>query len=76
MFSSETGGPLDTNNVRKRAYHRALEKAGLRQVRIHDLRHGFATPLLQQGEGLAYVRDWSVPQRWGHIGLTHPVGVE
>jgi len=57
VFSSETGGPLDTNNVRKHAYHRALEKAGLRQVRIHDLRHGFATLLLQQGESLAYVRD-------------------
>jgi hypothetical protein len=32
-------------------------RAGLRQVRIHDLRHTYASLLIEQGESLAYVRD-------------------
>jgi hypothetical protein len=34
-----------------------LEKAELRRVRFHDLRHTFASLLIQNGESLAYVRD-------------------
>ncbi|MBF0551672.1 MAG: tyrosine-type recombinase/integrase [Deltaproteobacteria bacterium] len=34
-----------------------MEKAGLRRIRIHDLRHSFASLLIQAGESLAYVRD-------------------
>jgi integrase len=34
-----------------------LEKAGLRESRIHDLRHTYASLLIQAGESLAYVRD-------------------
>ncbi len=29
----------------------------MRQIRIHDLRHTFASLLIAQGESLAYVRD-------------------
>ena len=40
-----------------KAFRRTLKKAGLRHIRFHDLRHTFASLLLQQGESLAYVRD-------------------
>jgi integrase len=34
-----------------------LEKAGLRRIHIHNLRHGYASMLIQAGESLAYIRD-------------------
>jgi integrase len=54
---NESGQLLDKNNWRKRVFYRTLEKAGLRQIRVHDLRHTFASLLIQAGESLAYVRD-------------------
>ncbi len=38
-------------------FHRLLKAAGLRQVRFHDLRHTFASLLLQQGESPVYVKE-------------------
>ena len=32
-------------------------KAGLRTIRIHDLRHTYATHLIQNGKSLVYLRD-------------------
>jgi integrase len=36
---------------------RLLAKAEIRRVRIHDVRHSFASLLIARGESLAYVRD-------------------
>ncbi|HYT73688.1 MAG TPA: tyrosine-type recombinase/integrase [Vicinamibacterales bacterium] len=38
-------------------FARLLEKAGLRHIRIHDLRHTFASLLLRLGESVVYVRE-------------------
>jgi len=57
LFCNEDGGPLDQNNLRKRYFYKCLERTGLRRIRIHDLRHTFASLLIAQGESLAYVRD-------------------
>jgi integrase len=57
VFVSDTGGMLDGDNVRRRVHCAILQKAGLRSVRLHDLRHTFASLLIQQGESLVYVRD-------------------
>jgi integrase len=38
-------------------FKRLLEKAGLRDIRVDDLRHSFASLLLQQGESVVYVED-------------------
>jgi hypothetical protein len=59
VFASDTGSYLDVGNVR-RAFYRMLTKAGLRHIRFYDLRHTFASLLIQQGESLAYVRG-----QWG-----------
>jgi len=57
VFCNEAGKPLDGDNLRHRIFHRVLAKSGLRRIRVHDLRHTFASLLIQQGESLAYVRD-------------------
>ena len=38
-------------------FSKALTAAKLRRVRFHDLRHMFASLLIEQGESLAYIRD-------------------
>ncbi len=40
-----------------RIFQRTLKRAGLRHIRLHDLRHTYATLLMQQGEDLTYIRD-------------------
>ncbi len=57
VFTTPQGTQLDPNNLRKRVFYRALAMAGLRRVRFHDLRHTYASLLIQQGESLAYVKD-------------------
>ncbi len=38
-------------------FQRLLQAATVPDVRLHDLRHTFASLLIQNGESLAYVRD-------------------
>ncbi|MBI4490242.1 MAG: tyrosine-type recombinase/integrase, partial [Deltaproteobacteria bacterium] len=57
VFTTPIGTQLDPNNMRKHLFYRALHLAELRRVRFHDLRHTFASLLIQQGESLAYVKD-------------------
>ena len=38
-------------------FYGLLKKAGLRQVRFHDLRHSYASLLLQQGKSPVYVKE-------------------
>ena len=57
VFCNEQGGLLHHNNLRDRIFYGLLKKAGLRQVRFHDLRHTFASLLLQNGESPVYVKE-------------------
>lgn len=50
------GTLLDPSNLRK-VFNRLLVDAGLRRIRFHDLRHTFASQLLQNGESLQYVKE-------------------
>jgi integrase len=57
VFCSENGTPLDGDNLRHRVFYRLLEKAEIRRLRFHDLRHTFASLLIQDNQSLAYVKD-------------------
>jgi integrase len=46
IFSSEKGTPLNPENLVKRSFKPLLMRAGLPEIRFHDLRHTCATLLL------------------------------
>ncbi|MBZ5496655.1 MAG: site-specific integrase [Acidobacteriia bacterium] len=70
VFSSSRGTALDVRNVSKREFPRCLAKAKLRRIRFHDLRHTFASLLIQNGESLAYVKE-----QLGHSSIKITVDV-
>ena len=60
IFPSLEGTALEERNVLT-VFTRLLAKADRRQIRIHDLRHTYATLLLQAGAPITYVS-----QQLGH----------
>jgi integrase len=48
IFASEVGEPLDRRYLTTRCFKPLLERAGLPQIRFHDLRHTCATLLLSK----------------------------
>jgi integrase len=55
VFTNEKGRLIDKDNWRRRIFNKALEKAELRRVRIHDLRHTYATLRINKGDSIADV---------------------
>ena len=39
-----------------RHFYRALESAGVERIRFHDLRHTYASLLIEQGENIKYIQ--------------------
>ncbi|MDP2954130.1 MAG: tyrosine-type recombinase/integrase [Chloroflexota bacterium] len=48
-FTTPTGGPIEAWRVNE-LFHKALERAGLPRIRVHDLRHTAATLLAGPGD--------------------------
>src|SRR2546426_5440669 len=55
IFPSRTGRPLIPENLRKRVWRPPLVNAGVKHVRIHSLRHFYASALIAQGENIKYI---------------------
>ena len=70
VFCNRAGNPLEYYNLKHRHFEKCLEKAGLRRIRFHDLRHTLASLLIQNGESLAYVKD-----QLGHSSIKMTVDV-
>ena len=56
IFTNGAGAPVDPDNMIKQQFHPALERAGLRKIRFHDLRHTFASLLIDQGENIKFIQ--------------------
>lgn len=56
IFATALGKPLDQKNVVHRQFHSALENAGLRRIRFHDLRHTCASLLINMGVSPKYIQ--------------------
>ncbi len=56
VFPNNAGKPLNHNNMVNRFFKPALQAAGLHQIRFHDLRHTYASLLLDQGENIKYIQ--------------------
>ena len=57
VFAAEAGTALDRHNVAQRSFKPLLKKAGLPEIRFHDLRHTCATILLSKGEHPKFVQE-------------------
>ena len=40
----------------RRHFYPAVKKAGLKHIRFHDLRHTYASLLIEQGENIKYIQ--------------------
>jgi len=65
VFPNEVGKPLDHWHLLDRYYWPALKAAELPRIRFHDLRHTFASLLIEQGENIKYIQD-----QLGHSSAT------
>ena len=55
VFSNSRGNPIEASNWRRRVFNKALKKAQLRKIRIHDTRHTYATLRIAKGDNTADV---------------------
>ncbi len=70
VFPSEAGAVLDPGNLVRRHFLPCVEKAGLRRIRFHDLRHSFGSLLIRDGAPLPYVKE-----QMGHSSIQITVDV-
>lgn len=64
VFAKDSGHPTQMNNFGQRSFKDLIEKAGVKKIRFHDLRHTSAT-LLMEGETHPKV----VQERLGHSNI-------
>jgi integrase len=70
VFTDNKGGFIDVNNWRRRVFDQTLKKAGLRKVRIHDLRHTYATLRISKGDNFD-----DVSKQLGHFSTKFTLDV-
>ncbi len=74
VFTNRDGNLIDPDNLVRREFYPALENAGLRRIRFHDLRHTYVSLLLSQGENIKFVQSQlghasakTTLDRYGHL---------
>lgn len=65
VFRNRVGGPVHPKNLVDRSFRPLLKRAGLPQIRFHDLRHTVATLLLGKG-----IHPKIVQEMLGHANIS------
>lgn len=65
VFPNNEGNYQSAENMMKRRFLPALNRAGIEQIRFHDLRHTYASLLLVNGAPMKYVQ-----HQLGHSSIT------
>lgn len=83
VFPAPKGGPQDPFNFVRVDFLPALERAGLRRIRFHDLRHTYATIMLSLGANVKALQVWmghasirTTLDLYGHLLDTDDDGVQ
>lgn len=58
VFTTNYGNPVRSAAFRSRVFRPACEKAGVRPIRVHDLRHTCASLLMSNGASPKAVQSW------------------
>lgn len=69
VFHNSREEPIAQNSIRN-VYKRISRKAGLREFRVHDVRHTYASLLLSNGESPVYVKE-----QLGHSSIKMTVDI-
>lgn len=76
VVAGRLGAPLDDRNFGRRQFAEAYTAAGIDALRVHDLRHTYASWLVQAGVSLQEVQrllghaSITTTQRYAHLGLS------
>lgn len=57
VFTNRTGGPVDSKNLNTRTFKAALKRAGLPDMKFHNLRHSVLTILSNSNEDINAICD-------------------
>ena len=70
VFPNTEGGPMNHLNFRGRVFVSALRRAGLRRIRVHDMRHTCASLLIAAGCDIA-----AVSRQLGHANVATTLAI-
>lgn len=65
LFSDVKSRPIDPKNFRSRNWDKDFKAAGVRQIRIHDARHTYASLFMMSGDASLY----DLKEVLGHASL-------
>ena len=57
VFPNQSGKPLNHGYMLRYHYWPVLKKAGRPKIKFHNLRHTFASLLIEQGENIKYIQN-------------------